>query len=90
MLVRRSLSTRFLYAFRKFMGATDDKRMTTVKEGLATFQLPLDSVFYNPVQEFNRDLSIAVLRTFLQNKQEYLGSLSNVCLDIILFVLSFI
>lgn len=68
------------------MGTIEDTKMTTVKEGRASFQLPHDSVFYNPVQEFNRDLSIAVLRTFLQNKQEYLGSSCSVCIDNNLFL----
>lgn len=43
------------------------KAMSTqvIKEGKAEIQLLSDNVFYNPVQEFNRDLSIAVLRTFI-------------------------
>ena len=37
-----------------------------VKEGQAQIQIP-ETVFYNPVQEFNRDLSVLVLRTFLKH-----------------------
>lgn len=36
----------------------------TIKEGQAEICLTTDKVFYNPVQEFNRDLSIAVLTVF--------------------------
>ncbi|VDK77125.1 unnamed protein product [Dibothriocephalus latus] len=37
----------------------------TVREGSAEVKLP-DAVFYNPVQEFNRDITIAVIRNFLK------------------------
>ncbi|KAJ8714377.1 hypothetical protein PYW07_002602 [Mythimna separata] len=37
---------------------------TSIKEGKAEILLKTDQVFYNPVQEFNRDLSIAVLTIF--------------------------
>lgn len=37
-----------------------------IKEGQATLQVP-KTVFYNPVQEFNRDLSVLVLRTYLKH-----------------------
>lgn len=37
-----------------------------IKEGKAQLQVP-KTVFYNPVQEFNRDLSVFVLRTFLKH-----------------------
>ncbi|OIR58659.1 MAG: N2,N2-dimethylguanosine tRNA methyltransferase [Amphiamblys sp. WSBS2006] len=43
--------------------------MKTVEEGKAAIQLPED-VFYNNVQEFNRDLSIAVISEF---QKEYLA-----------------
>lgn len=36
-----------------------------IKEGQAQLQVP-KTVFYNPVQEFNRDLSVLVLRTYLK------------------------
>lgn len=36
----------------------------TIKEGKAEICLKTEKVFYNPVQEFNRDLSIAVLSIF--------------------------
>ncbi|KAG0168925.1 RNA methyltransferase tRNA(m5U54)methyltransferase [Apophysomyces sp. BC1034] len=46
-----------------------------VTEGKATILFPKDNeVFYNPVQEFNRDMSIAAIRTwsemFLQEKRD--------------------
>lgn len=37
-----------------------------IKEGQASLQVP-KTVFYNPVQEFNRDLSVLVLRTYLKH-----------------------
>jgi tRNA (guanine26-N2/guanine27-N2)-dimethyltransferase len=37
---------------------------TRVKEGKATILLPKDQVFYNPAQQFNRDLSVSVIRTW--------------------------
>jgi len=38
----------------------------TIKEGQALLEIP-KAVFYNPVQEFNRDLSVLVLRTYLKH-----------------------
>lgn len=38
-----------------------------IKEGEAEILVNDTSVFYNPVQEFNRDLSIAVLATYIKN-----------------------
>ncbi|XP_069360471.1 tRNA (guanine(26)-N(2))-dimethyltransferase-like [Maniola hyperantus] len=38
-----------------------------IKEGQAEIRLTSDKVFYNPVQEFNRDLSIAVLSAFTKD-----------------------
>ncbi|VDD76323.1 unnamed protein product [Mesocestoides corti] len=37
----------------------------TTKEGSALINLP-EGVFYNPVQEFNRDITICVIRHYLQ------------------------
>ncbi|CAL4084372.1 unnamed protein product, partial [Meganyctiphanes norvegica] len=43
----------------------DTKPYTSVTEGKAEVLFPSShDVFYNPVQEFNRDLSVAVLRVF--------------------------
>lgn len=42
-----------------------DKNIKLLKEGLAQLRVP-KTVFYNPVQEFNRDLSVLALRTFLK------------------------
>ncbi|KHJ48964.1 hypothetical protein D918_00070 [Trichuris suis] len=36
-----------------------------IKEGKAIIEAKSADVFYNPVQQFNRDLSVAVLRTFV-------------------------
>ena len=38
-----------------------------VKEGKASIYQP-DTVFYNPAQEYNRDLSVLVLDTYLENE----------------------
>ncbi|XP_060804468.1 tRNA (guanine(26)-N(2))-dimethyltransferase isoform X2 [Amyelois transitella] len=45
---------------------TDQSSTTnkTISEGQANISLTSEKVFYNPVQEFNRDLSIAVLTVF--------------------------
>lgn len=42
---------------------TENKKIV---EGLAEISLSAEKVFYNPVQEFNRDLSIAVLNVFIK------------------------
>lgn len=42
----------------------------TIKEGQAEILLTTKKVFYNPVQEFNRDLSIAVLTVFGEEYKE--------------------
>lgn len=39
-----------------------------IQEGISKIRIP-DGVFYNPVQEFNRDLSVAVIHTFHQMYQ---------------------
>lgn len=36
----------------------------SVSEGSAKITVPKGEVFYNPVQQFNRDLSISVINTF--------------------------
>ncbi|XP_032514323.2 tRNA (guanine(26)-N(2))-dimethyltransferase isoform X2 [Danaus plexippus] len=38
-----------------------------IKEGQAEILIASEKVFYNPVQEFNRDLSIAVLSVFIED-----------------------
>jgi tRNA G26 N,N-dimethylase Trm1 len=49
-------------------------RFQTVKEGISTILLPLSGeVFYNPVQEFNRDLSVLVVSKYAQHVQEKRG-----------------
>ena len=45
----------------------DTKLYNTVKEGKAEVLFP-QNVFYNPVQEFNRDLTIAVISEFAREK----------------------
>lgn len=39
----------------------------SIREGKAEIFLTTGNVFYNPVQEFNRDLSIAVLTIFCED-----------------------
>jgi len=39
-----------------------------INEGKAQILVKNKSVFYNPVQEFNRDLSVAVLSTFIRDR----------------------
>lgn len=46
--------------------ATVNNLIKIINEGKAQLQIP-KTVFYNPVQEFNRDLSVFVLRTFLKH-----------------------
>lgn len=48
------------------MRESDAKGFVTITEGSASIQLPQGEVFYNPVQQFNRDLSIAVISTYLK------------------------
>ncbi|CAL7938564.1 unnamed protein product [Xylocopa violacea] len=43
---------------------------TIIKEGEAEILVDDVNVFYNPVQEFNRDLSVAVLTTYIKNRNE--------------------
>jgi tRNA(guanine-26,N2-N2) methyltransferase len=45
------------------------KDFTQVTEGKANILFPKDHVFYNPVQQFNRDLSIVVIRTWSEAPQ---------------------
>lgn len=47
--------------------AADSGEFTTVTEGKATILFPKDQVFYNPVQQFNRDLSVAAIRTYSES-----------------------
>eukprot|EP00762_Andalucia_godoyi_P003917 ANDGO_05639.mRNA.1 tRNA (guanine(26)-N(2))-dimethyltransferase len=44
--------------------------LDSVSEGLATAYFPKGEVFYNPVQCFNRDLSILVLRAFDETRKD--------------------
>ncbi|XP_073960468.1 tRNA methyltransferase 1 isoform X2 [Choristoneura fumiferana] len=39
----------------------------SIREGQAEIKLTTEKVFYNPVQEFNRDLSVAVLTVFVDD-----------------------
>ena len=41
-----------------------------LNEGSAKINFPKGKVFYNPVQQYNRDLSIAVIRTFFKNNPQ--------------------
>ena len=51
---------------RQEMEVKDTPKDTLVKEGKAEIFQPA-SVFYNPVQEFNRDLTIAVISEFAKD-----------------------
>lgn len=42
-----------------------------LNEGSAKINFPKGKVFYNPVQQFNRDLSIAVIRTFFKKNPQF-------------------
>src|SRR5579859_7259849 len=48
-------------------GTTMAQEFTKVTEGKATILFPKDEVFYNPAQIFNRDLSVAVIRTWSES-----------------------
>lgn len=45
------------------------ENVTNLKEGQAEILVTRKNVFYNPVQEFNRDLSIAVLSLFAKDQR---------------------
>lgn len=52
-----------------------------ITEGSTSINFPKGEVFYNPVQQFNRDLSIAVIRTFAKDylsekKKQYLPGIT--------------
>lgn len=54
----------------------DKNGWTVIKEGKAEVLFPsLNDVFYNPVQEFNRDISVSVIQQFATN---YLNEAQNV------------
>jgi hypothetical protein len=42
-----------------------------LNEGSAKINFPKGKVFYNPVQQYNRDLSIAVIRTFFKSNPQF-------------------
>ena len=46
---------------------THNENQVSVTEGKATVLFPKGSVFYNPAQRFNRDLSVAVIKTYTQS-----------------------
>lgn len=49
------------------MASEQCNEFTTVTEGKATILFPKDQVFYNPAQQFNRDLSVAAIRTWSES-----------------------
>lgn len=60
----------------------DVSLFNTVSEGSATILFPKNNeVFYNPVQQFNRDMSIAAIRTwskiYLEEKREKVEKKKN-------------
>lgn len=48
-----------------------------LSEGGAKINFPKGKVFYNPVQQFNRDLSISVIKTFLKQNPQHKVSISR-------------
>ncbi|XP_045450277.1 probable tRNA (guanine(26)-N(2))-dimethyltransferase [Melitaea cinxia] len=58
---------RYFLKIMKMEASTVDVSTKSIKEGQAEIRLTTEKVFYNPVQEFNRDLSIAVLSVFTQD-----------------------
>ncbi|XP_063539847.1 tRNA (guanine(26)-N(2))-dimethyltransferase [Cydia strobilella] len=57
---------RFIFkpAYQIIMKMESSSAPKSIKEGQAEIKLSTEKVFYNPVQEFNRDLSVAVLTVF--------------------------
>lgn len=55
------------------------KEKTTIKEGQAEIIYPAgNEVFYNPVQEVNRDLSIVIIKLFIEQiKKERAEAIKN-------------
>ena len=52
------------------------------QEGSAEVLFPsLNDVFYNPVQEFNRDLTIAVIQNFIETRQTEIDQKQKPCND---------
>lgn len=71
-LKRRVPLCRLIYTIPRFNNVMTDNNagrneFTSVTEGKATILFPKDQVFYNPVQQFNRDLSVAVIRTWSES-----------------------
>jgi tRNA (guanine26-N2/guanine27-N2)-dimethyltransferase len=65
----------------------DNVVYTTVKEGLAHILVPADSgnkdetaqqVFYNPIQQFNRDLTIMAMKAYGKERMQHKEALSKV------------
>lgn len=52
------------------LSAAQSEAPVVVREGKAEILVGEKNVFYNPVQEFNRDLSIAVLSLFAEEKEK--------------------
>ncbi len=70
------LEKKFRYITIKFfsrLNMTDqmEDKFNKIKEGQANvyFNKVKNQVFYNPIQEFNRDLSIAVLNTYSKTNE---------------------
>lgn len=78
----KEIILRYNHDYKRTMSSTtsasseiDITQYNTVTEGQATILFPKkNEVFYNPVQQFNRDMSIAAIRTwsemFNQEKTE--------------------
>ncbi|XP_066586248.1 tRNA (guanine(26)-N(2))-dimethyltransferase isoform X2 [Prorops nasuta] len=53
------------------------ENVENIREGEAEILVRNKNVFYNPVQEFNRDLSISVLSLFSKERHKYLNAKEN-------------
>lgn len=71
-----NLTTQYLQQIMK-METQANQCNKTIKEGQAEICLTSEKVFYNPVQEFNRDLSIAVLSVFTEEFKAEIQALNE-------------
>jgi len=62
-----NINNRYFYPFHKFGTCRDmNTESNLVNEGLAKCEAP-KTVFYNPVQEYNRDLTIAIISEYAKS-----------------------
>ena len=59
--------------------STISQEFNTVQEGKATILTPKqDEVFYNPIQQFNRDLSIMAIKAYDEIRHEKIQAIIKV------------